>query len=465
MKNAIMKNTGIILSAFLIFAACSVQAQHRHATKDSLKMPMQDTTKMIDMHHSHEGMSGMDMSGMNMPMNHAFSLNLPMSRNGSGTAWLPDASPMYGYMIHKNSWMFMFHGDIFPRFNQADIFKNGERGAAKWDAPNMLMAMGQRKTGSNGLFHFNIMLSADALIAGGSGYPLLLQSGESWEGKSLVDRQHPHDLFSELSVSYAYALSKKTDLYLYLGYPGEPALGPVAFMHRPSAMFMADAPIGHHWADATHISFGVATMGFRFDRFKLEASSFTGREPDENRYNFDKPLFDSWSGRLSFNPNENWSLQVSHGFIKSPEALHLNEDVNRTTASATFVYPFSSRVYIASTALWGQNKISGENASNSALLEATFKSNRLVLYTRYEWVQKSVEELDLNPSIYGAPENLFPVNAFSLGAGYDLFSVGNLIIAGGGQLSVYKTDRMLHALYGNMPLSGQLYLHIYPGRM
>ncbi|MFI5124563.1 MAG: hypothetical protein ACHQDF_04500 [Chitinophagales bacterium] len=438
-----MKNILILLPVFTIFMATSALGQH----------------------HSHEGMDGMDMGGMNMPMNHAFSLNLPMSRNGSGTGWLPDASPMYGYMLHKDSWMFMFHGDIFPRYNQADLFNNGKRGAGKWDAPNMLMAMGQRKIGSKGLFHFNIMLSADAFIAGGSGYPLLFQSGESWKGKSLVDRQHPHDLFSELSVSYAYALSKRSDLFVYLGYPGEPALGPVTFMHRPSAMFMADAPIGHHWADATHISFGVATLGFRLDRFKLEASSFTGKEPDENRYNFDKPLFDSWSGRISFNPNENWSLQVSHGFIKSPEALHPGENINRTTASATFVYPFNGRIYIASTALWGQNKISGENSSNSALLEATLKANRLVLYTRYEWVQKSVEELVLNPLIYGDHENLFPVNAISLGIGYDLFSIGNLIIAGGGQIALYKTDRTLSSLYGNGPLSGQLYLHIYPGRM
>lgn len=460
-----MKNILILLPAFLIFSVSPLQAQHAHHSTDSMSMPMHDSAEMHSMHHAHGEMNGMEMGGMNMSMNHAFSLNLPMSRNGSGTGWLPDASPMYGYMVHKDAWMFMFHGDIFPRFNQADLFKNGKRGAGKWDAPNMLMAMGQRKAGPDGLFHFNVMLSADALIAGGSGYPLLFQSGESWKGKPLVDRQHPHDLFSELSVSYAYALSKKTDLFVYLGYPGEPALGPVTFMHRPSGMFMADAPIGHHWEDATHISFGVATLGFRFDKFKLEGSSFTGREPDENRYNFDKPLFDSWSGRLSFNPNENWSFQVSHGFIKSPEALHLGEDINRTTASATFVYPFSSRIYIASTALWGQNKITGEQNSNAALLEATLKSNRLVLYTRYEWVQKSVEELALNPLIYGDPKNLFPINAFSLGVGYDLFSIGNLIIAGGGQFSIYKTDRTLSTLYGNAPLSGQVYLHIYPGRM
>ncbi|HVY76529.1 MAG TPA: hypothetical protein VG890_16985 [Puia sp.] len=441
------------------------------STKDSLKTPEADSMDMPGMHHDHSDMHDMDnmnmndMSGMSMPMNHALSLNLPMSRDGSGTSWLPDASPMYGYMVHAHDWMFMFHGDIFPRYTQADLFQQGSRGAAKWDAPNMIMAMGQRQTGRAGLFHFNLMLSADAIIAGGAGYPLLYQTGESWKGQPLIDRQHPHDLFSELSVSYAYSISKKADVYLYLGYPGEPALGPVAFMHRPSAMFMPDAPIGHHWADATHITFGVATAGFRFDRFKLEASSFTGREPDEDRYNFDKARFDSWSGRLSFNPDEHWALQVSHGFIKSPEALHPDENIHRTTASATGVYPLQGKSYFATTLLWGENKIPGTTASNTALLEFTWKQNRLALYGRYEWVQKSVEELNLDPLIYGDEDELFPVNAVSLGFNYDLFSIKNLVFAGGAQLAGYKSSQILNERYGSFPLSAEVFLHIYPGRM
>ncbi|MDP4130286.1 MAG: hypothetical protein Q8918_10530 [Bacteroidota bacterium] len=442
----------ILTFVIVLLSLTSLQAQHKH-----------DSSGMMNM----EGMnmSGTDMAEMEMPMNHSLSANLPMSRDGSGTSWAPDASPMYGYMLHAKSWMFMFHGDIFPRFTQADVFKAGTRGAGKWDAPDMLMAMGQRKIGNKGLFHFNVMLSTDALIAGGNGYPLLFQTGESWKGKPLVDRQHPHDLFSELSISYAYALSKKTDIYAYFGYPGEPALGPVAFMHRPSAMFMPDAPIGHHWEDATHITFGVATVGFRYDRFKLEGSSFTGREPDENRYNFDKPRFDSWSGRLSFNPDEHWALQVSHGFIKSPESLSPGENINRTTASATYVNPLTSKSYMASTVVWGQNKISGQSLSNSVLLEATWKLDRLALYARYEWVQKSVEELALDPAIYGKEDLLFPANAFTAGLGYDLFSVKHIIVAGGGQLSLYKTDATLGRLYGNAPLSAEVFLHIYPGRM
>ncbi|MGN6568827.1 MAG: hypothetical protein ACTHJ0_12785, partial [Flavipsychrobacter sp.] len=269
---------------------------------------------------------------------------------------------------------------------------------------------------------------------------------------------------SELSVSYAYSFSKKADAFLYVGYPGEPALGPVTFMHRPSGMFMPDAPITHHWSDATHITFGVSTLGIRYGKFKLEGSLFTGREPDENRYNFDQPKFDSRSARLSFNPDQHWAFQISQGFIKSPEALRPDENVYRNTASATYVYPFSSEKYIAATALWGQNKTAGEDASNSALVEATLKLKRLDIYARYEWVAKSGEELNLSSVLYDEHE-LHPLNMATVGAGYDLLHVGHIITAIGAQLSIYQADQPLRSLYGSYPLGGEIYLHIYPGRM
>ena len=454
-----MKKYSILFVA-LIFPAAFLFAQHNHMRmgRDSSMPAKKDTVpgNRMDM--------DMDM-GMGMPdMSHAFSLHLPMNRNGSGTAWLPDASPMYGYMVHSKKWMYMFHGNIFIRYNKQDISGKGSRGGEKWDAPNMLMAMGQTRVGSRGLFHFNTMFSLDAAIAGGNGYPLLFQSGESWKGRPLVDRQHPHDLFSELSVSYSYTLSSKSDLIVYLAYPGEPALGPVTFMHRPSGMDNPDAPIGHHWTDATHISFGVATVGFRYGAFKLEGSSFTGREPDEDRYNFDKPKFDSWSGRLSFNPGENWALQVSHGFIKSPEALRPSEDVHRTTASTTWSSGFGDEKFLNLTGLWGMNKEKEQDASNDVQLEASVRAKKLVSYFRYEWVQKSVEELALSPSVYGS-ETLFPVNDVTVGAGYDLFHAGPVRVMGGGQLSWYHADGRLDNLYGKNPLAGEVYLRVYPALM
>ena len=433
---------------------------------------MQDTTKPT-MRPSDSGrVDNMNMQDMNMdasmnhpmPMSHVYSLNLPMSRNGSGTGWLPDASPMYGYMFHTPKWIYMLHGNLFLRYNNQDIGKKGSRGGSEFDAPDWLMVMGQKQVGKNGLFHFSTMFSLDAPFGGGNGYPLLFQSGEAYKGKAIVDRQHPHDLFSELSISYAQALSKKADVFVYVGYPGEPALGPVAFMHRPSALDNPDAPISHHWVDATHITFGVATIGVRYGQFKIEGSSFTGREPDDKRYNFDKPRFDSWSGRLSINPSENWALQVSHGFIKSPELLHEDEDVARTTASAIYSKGLTGISTLNATAVWGVNKTPGHNGENAVLVEGEWRKNKLAFHTRYEWVQKSIEELSLDEAVYGH-DAVFPVNAFTAGFNYDLFILGQTRIAGGSQITFYHAAENLNSLYGKKPIAVEVYLRLYPSMM
>jgi hypothetical protein len=437
----------------------SMPANHHNA--DTMQRHKgHNTTDTSHATHS-EHTSGMDHGSMSM--SHAYSINLSMNRNGSGTSWLPDASPMYGYMFHTAKWMYMLHGNLFLRYNKQDIGNKGSRGDEMSDVPNWLMLMGQRRAGAKGLLHFSTMFSLDALVAGGKGYPLLFQSGETYNGKPLVDRQHPHDLFSELSVSYSYAFSKNTDLFAYLAFPGEPALGPVAFMHRPSALPNPDAPISHHWVDATHITFGVATLGLRSGKFKIEASSFTGREPDENRYNFDEPRFDSWSGRLSWQPTTNLSIQVSQGFINSPEAAHPGENIQRSSASA--IYSCSiGRGYFNACALWGMNKVKDHKGEHAALAEASWSINKLTLHTRYEYVQKSVEELVLNEMVYG-PDAVFPVNAVTMGLNYDLFSVGKTRIAGGSQFTWYHADKRLDNLYGANPMAVEMYLRLYPSLM
>jgi len=427
------------------------------------KMDMGDTSKTKkspQMNMPDTSMAGMDMSGMLM-MSSALSKNLPMGRDGSGTSWLPDASPTYGFMLGGGKWTYMIHGNFTLRYTDHDLSNTGTRGASKLDGPNWFMGMAQREIGQNGLLHFNLMMSLDPVTEGGYGYPLLFQTGESWKGAPLVDRQHPHDLFAELSTSYAHALSEKSDLSLYIGYPGEPALGPVAFMHRPSALADPDAPISHHWQDATHITFGVATLGFRYGDFKIEGSSFTGREPDENRYNFDTPTFDSWSARLDFNPSENWTFQVSHGYIKSPEALNPTENVYRTTASAAYSRPFGDENSFDATAVWGENKVALQDGDNSILLEGNIRLKKLDLYTRYEFVQKTTEELSLNALIYGA-DSIFGVNALTLGINYDLFKLGPLNLAAGGQLTYYDADSRLNNLYGQNPIGGEVFLRLYP---
>ena len=434
------------------------------AQNDSMHMmkPM-NMHDMSNMHMRDTTMNGMAMNMHMGSMTHSFSLHLPMSRNGSGTSWSPDAAPMFGHMYHSKKWMYMLHYNLFIRYNKQDLTDKGTRGDEMVDVPNWLMFMAQSQVGEKGLFRFGTMFSFDALITGQKGYPLLFQSGESAHGVPLVDRQHPHDLFSELSVAYSYAFSKNTDVFAYVGYPGEPALGPVAFMHRVSALYNPDAPISHHWIDATHITYGVATLGVRLGDVKLEGSSFTGREPDENRYNLDKPCFDSWSGRLSYNPSKNWALQISYAYINSPEALHPEENVYRTTASAEYSLPLKNNNSFNATVVWGLNKQHGDDGENAALLEASYSINKLTLFGKYEYVQKSTEELALNETVYG--NTLFPVHAYTIGFNYDLLHVSKTPVALGSQFTFYSEDKKLYSLYGKNPMAFEVYLRIYPGLM
>jgi hypothetical protein len=411
--------------------------------------------------HKTHGATPHDRMQMEMPMSHAFSRNLPMNRNSSGTAWLPDSTPMYGYMFHAPKWMFMAHGNVFFRYNRQDVFRTGERGAEKWDAPNWFMLMGQRNIGKRGLFRFNAMLSLDAVF-GGNGYPLLFQTGEAWEGRPLIDRQHPHDLFSELSVSYAHAFSRETDAFVYVGYPGEPALGSGAFMHRVSAMYNPDAPLGHHWNDGTHITFGVVTAGLRYRKWKLEGSAFKGREPDEDRYDFDRLSLDSYSGRLSYSPGVNWTVQVSQALVDSPEELHPDDDVQRSTASVIYARPLGRERFLNATALWGLNTIPGHTQENTILAEASLTLRKWAIYGRYEWLQKSAGELDLADF---DEETVFWINALTIGTAYDIVYARTLNLSVGAQASVFYADSRLDELYGRYPVSAEVYVRIYPPRM
>ena len=99
----------------------------------------------------------------------------------------------------------------------------------------------------------------------------------------------------------------RTGFTLAGGPSAEPALGPVAFMHRASAMENPMSPLAHHTLDSTHVAFGVVTAAVDHGAWTFEASVFNGREPDEDRWDFDFGALDSFSGRLWFRPVEDGS--------------------------------------------------------------------------------------------------------------------------------------------------------------
>ena len=340
---------------------------------------------------SHDAHAGHEQTGAQ---------GIPATRNGSGTSWLPDESPMYAVHAQSKGWMFMGHGAAFLQY----LHESGDRGSEQTGSINWLMGMARRSAGG-GQVTLRGMVSFEPWTVGGCGYPNLLATGEVCEGEAIHDRQHPHDLFMELAAQYNRPLGKGLRLELYGGPVGEPALGPVAFMHRVSGLPNPIAPMTHHWFDSTHITFGVVTAGLYAPRWKVEGSVFNGREPDETRTNFDFAAMDSWSGRVWFLPSSHWSLQFSGGRLNEAEPGHdgdLPVDISRLTTSATYHRTTLENVIWATTVGWGRNAESGGDATNAVLLEGSVDlRDRHTWYGRFEWAEKSGHDLAVpEPGIF-----------------------------------------------------------------
>jgi hypothetical protein len=406
--------------------------------------------EMAGMDHSNGGhdMAGMDMKGMDMPgmdMSHPMTGALgpyPMTREASGTSWEPDASVIEGLHVTRGPWMLMLHGVLDAVYDE----QNGPRGGEKTFASGMLMAMAQRQLDEAGTLQFRAMLSPDPAM-GKDGYPLLLASGETADGKTpLVDRQHPHDLFMELSASYSHRLSAGDSAFIYAGLPGEPAFGPPAFMHRMSIEDSPEAPISHHWLDSTHVSFGVVTAGLIHDGWKIEASAYNGREPDQHRYNIETGPLDSTAVRLSWNPTANWSLQTSWADEKSPEQLEPGVNQIKVSASAIYTVPVGDHGWWSSTAAWGRR--SSESIDLDAwALESAIKPNAdWTIFGRAERVEN--DELTMVAGHHGP---IYTVAKVSMGAVRDWPISPHLSFGVGALYALNLVPSALDALYGDDP--------------
>ncbi|MES1199275.1 MAG: hypothetical protein ABUS48_04765 [Pseudomonadota bacterium] len=384
----------------LVFAAVLALAAPAYAQDAASHASTPDHGAMGDMDMSNMDMS--DMDPMAMDMSGGLGAYGP-GRDGSGTSWQPDATPHEGLTTMHGDWMLMGH----LLLNGVYDWQDGPRGDDKAFVSGMAMGMAQRQIGDSGTLTLHAMLSPDPFM-GARGYPLLFAQGETADGATpLIDRQHPHDLFMELAVSYAHRMSDDDSLFVYAGLPGEPAFGPPAFMHRLSAMDSPEAPITHHWFDSTHITFGVFTAGWVHDRWKLEASRFRGREPDEHRYDIETGALDSTAARLSWNPTDNLALQVSWADIASPEALEPDLDETRWSASAIYTRRVGEAGWWSSTLGLARKERSDGVDTDAAFAESAYHPNEAwTVFARAERLE--TDEL--------APGPVATVARLSLGA-------------------------------------------------
>lgn len=418
-------------------------AQHVHPPRaDSVRG---DST-MAAMSGSH------DMPGMTGP------LGISHVRMGSGTTWMPDASPMYANHKMLGDWTAMFHGVAFGQFDH----QGSERGSSQLGVVDWEMAMLMRRVGS-GLLHLHAMASLEPLTIGARGYPLLLQTGESYRGAPLHDRQHPHDAVMELAGLFQQPVARDVAVEFYGGIAGEPALGPVAFMHRPSAQNDPLAPLGHHWQDATHVSYGVLTTGVYSRRWKIEGSWFNGREPDEHRWNVDLRGLDSYSGRITVNPTARWSVAGWYGYLASPEALSPEESIRRYGGSAMYAGNGLRGGQWSSTVVWGANAHDGR-VENSVLAETNVGIGaKAAMFGRVEYVRKSAADLVLDGL---DPEREFDIGALVAGYMREVILIPGGSIGVGGRIALNIVPDAVARFYGTRTPSGfSVFVRARPSRM
>jgi hypothetical protein len=398
--------------------------------------------------------ASMDMGTMqSMDMSHQGTLGpYAMNRDASGTSWQPDSTPDEGAHFMYDDWSLMSQALVNGVYDN----QGGSRGADKTFSSSMAMLMGQRPIGERGTWGLRAMMSLD-LLMGANGYPLLFATGETANGStSLVDRQHPHDLFMELASTYSYRLTDKSSAFIYGGLPGEPALGPTTFMHRFSGIDNPEAPITHHWLDSAHITYGVLTTGYVYDKWKIEASTFKGREPDQYRSDIEEAKLDSYSTRLTYNPGANWSFQTSWGHLNSPEQLTPNVNENRLTASGTYNLPYGENNW-ATTFAWGR-KMNDPGHT----LDGFFLESAVVLHDTHTFFGR-VERVDEDELFDGNPilgNQIITVNKFSLGYIRDFHFIEHLKFGVGGLVDRYEYPSVLDSAYGSNPTSVMLFARL-----
>ena len=367
-----------------------------------------------------------------------------------------------------SAWTFMQDGVVWVMFND----QGSPRGKTEIKAPNWWMGMFERRVG-RGTLTFDAMLSLDAATVGAQGYSHIFQIGETYQGNALIDHQHPHDFLMQAAAIWRQPFVRGTTLTLAGAPVGEPALGPVAFMHRSSAVENPMSPLSHHTLDSTHITMGVLTASLEKNAFQVESSVFHGREPDENRWDLMDPgALDSWSVRGWWRPSREWSAQVSYGFITQPDALE-EGNVKRTTASLTWDKPRPD----GSTALtlaWGRNwKIGGTYDAVLAELTRTYGWNGTI-YWRTEVVQVEDDVLRTGVHIFQGgrkkahvvlPGRRDFVGAFTIGATKTFWQPRRWDAAAGGQVTTYAVPAQLAPFYGNQPWSVQLFVRVRPPAM
>ncbi len=364
----------------------------------------------------------------------------------SGTSRNPESASMPMLMRPDGRWLLSLMGQAFL----VDTQQSGPRGGDKLYSTNWIMGSASHPLAGGSLL-LETMLSLEPATVTDRRYPELFQTGETAYGVPLVDAQHPHNFVMALGAHYAHRIGESVMLHFYYAPVGDPALGPVAYPHRASAMELPEAPIGHHWEDSTHISDNVATAAVEYKWVRLEASGFYGTEPGENRWIIDWGPMNSYAARLSVSPNKNWEAQISSGRLAHPERDQPG-DIVRTTASLAYTRPLGGGVW-ASSLIWGRNHetLSGRDL-NAYLLETMYPIRHK------NFVSGRIETVDKDELLPGG--SVYRIQAYTTGYTRDIAKMRDAETGLGMNVTAYAIPAAIQPYYGVHPWGVNVFLRV-----
>lgn len=371
---------------------------------------------------------------------------LPRGRFGSGTTWLPDASPLYAAVPHIGKWGLLVHGNVYAGYN----WYSSDRGGQRFMGRNTLMG-GAFRTFRRSELLFRLALSLEPLTIGKRGYPQILQTGQTTDGKRVADTMYALDFFRELALTYTWEVTPKWAGLIYGAFAGEPALGPVTFTQRISASADPLAPLGFQAQEQSHASFGVLTVGAFTRELKIEASWFNGEVPGSRRFRISIRTPDSYSLRVSWNPHPYWSFQGSYGFLEQPVAKEPNTSQHRLSISTTYTKWQADGSGLASTASFAERITTNGDISTAFMLEAYWNiDGNHSVFGRGELLQKSGRELTLPD----ATDELFAVGSIAGGYIYYFGPYITLTPGLGIRASINPMESELSRYYGSQAAYG-----------
>ncbi len=369
------------------------------------------------------------------------------------TSAMCEPFPMAGMPMR----MAMLHANAFL----VDDVEEGGRGRNEISSPNMFMADVGTSVGDRQYLNAELMGTLERWTVPLAGNPNLLQVGEvDLQNRPFVDAQHPHSSpIMGLTLSDTISLERNKDyIKLFIAPRGSSTDGPIAFMHRPTAAYDPDAPLGHHVGqDVGHISSTVLGLALSVDRTVVEISAFNGREPLPDAVDLPLGTPDSYAVRLTRYFSPKIFAMVSAAVVRHPEPASPDLDqVVRYSGSVYGEHEWGG-ISFRDSAIYGLiNFYDDTPALNSLLYEVLIPRKDFRYWSRFEYLQRTAAELGVS----GASNPTQPqwVTAATLGI-TKIFSLPQGQEWGVGA-SVTKDflPSLFESAYGGDPLSARIFL-------